>query len=137
MPIRALSAVICLLLVGHSAADQSMQCTPSVAKGEATVRINVVTPHPKELILHRPGKPTVWLRTDDIEHKFPESEDFSNLDTFEITSLSRGTVYENGQSKLVPILDGPGLYHLILAGNVETELDNTPYHECEFTLDSR
>lgn len=72
---------------------------------------------------------------DDIEHKFPESEDFSNLGTFDITSQSRGTVYENGQPKLVPILDGPGRYHLILAENVETELDNTFYQECEFTLD--
>ncbi len=135
MPIRVLSTVLFLLLVGDNAADQSMQCTPYVAKSEPIVRIDVVTPHPKELILHRPGKPTVWLRMDDIEHKFPESEDFSNLGTFDITSQSRGTVYENGQPKLVPILDGPGRYHLILAENVDTELDNTFYQECEFTLD--
>lgn len=97
------------------------------------INVSMSIPHPEHALVKRPNGEIVWLQTSPkFIHK--QIEDFGNLATWVVNTESKGTVWVNGKAMIQPILNGAGKYHLYIAENTETELENTYYIECSFTL---
>ena len=116
-------------------AESFLQCTVDSSDEGVEVHVSIGTPHPEEMLLRRPDESYVYLQSADVPHKFPETDDFQNLRYFVIDSLSRGTEYGNdGNPRSAPILGDDGKYWLLIAENIETELENTLFFECSFEV---
>jgi hypothetical protein len=121
---------IVFVFVASMAEAGSISC--KVEAGNLII-VEMVTPHPKEVLIHRPGGETVWLQSvGKLAHQ--QITDFENLQKWEIDSKALGTVFNNGEPRVEPVIRGKGMYHLYVAENAETELENTYFVECYFEI---
>jgi hypothetical protein len=129
--IAFLSTIIFL----EGSANPPLQCEVESIDGQTTVFINVVVPHPAEMLVYTPSEQVIVLRALDIPFQHPETDDFENLGRFSLTSKSYGTVWnEWGETESAPVLGVSGTYELVIAENIETEPENTLFYSCKFDL---
>lgn len=99
-----------------------------------TVIVTMKVPHPNHALVNRPDGEVVWLQTGP-EYLHQQIPNFSELETWVITSESMGTVWVNGIATIQPIIKGSGKYNLYIAKNLETEPENTYFMECFFVIE--
>jgi hypothetical protein len=100
---------------------------------EGVVIVTMEIPHPNHALVNRPSGETVWLQTSS-EYIHEQIPNFGELKNWLISSESTGTVWVNGKATVQPIIKGKGRYHLYIAENPETELENTYYIECYYVI---
>lgn len=100
---------------------------------EGAVVVTLKVPHPNDAIVYRPDGEVVWLQVSPDSARAHGAE-FGALDTWVISSESKGTVWVDGKAVAQPVIKGKGKYHLYIAENIETEPENTYFIECYFAI---
>lgn len=123
------------LFFADSFADSPLECYVSGAGKKLTVTVNVVTPHPGEMVIRTPDDRTIWLQADHIPFQYPVTDTFEQLSEFVLNMKTRGSWFNDwGEPEAVSIFGLNGTYELTIARSVDSGRDNSSSFSCRFNV---
>ena len=123
------------LLFAESFADSPLECSVSGTGKNLTDTVNVVTPHPGEMVIRTPDDRTIWLQAAHIPFQYPVTDAFEQLSEFVLDMKTRGSWFDDwGEPEAVSIFSLDGTYELTIAKNMDSRREDPSSFSCRFSV---
>lgn len=123
------------LLFSQGFADSPLECSVSGTGKNLAVTVNVVTPHPGEMVIRTPDDRTIWLQADHIPFQYPVTDTFEQLSEFVLDMKTRGSWFNDwGEPEAVSIFSLDGTYELTIARSVDSGREDSSSFSCRFSV---
>ncbi len=87
------------------------------------------------MAIRTPDERTIWLQADHIPFRFPVTESFEEVSTFELNTNTRGSWFNDwGEPEIVSIFSVSGTYELIVAEDVSARTAGAVRFTCKFPV---